>query len=142
MSVLKMTDSPTDMLAAVSKGNPGCLMLLLEIMKKHESIDPQAVMGGIGLVMLLDSYEIYGTDAYILYGDKCNHDLRTFLMLMRATQLGLFSLKRLKELSKDQMREIELSKEELDSLDEKVCAKLTEFKRKEEPVEEVCHGRI
>ena len=51
------------------------------------------------------------------------------LMLMRATQLGLFSHIKLKEMAADQMRQVNLSDEEMADLDEKVCEQLKDFAR-------------
>ena len=48
---------------------------------------------------------------------------------MRATQLGIFDVNRLKELAGDQMRTNVISEEEFMELDNKVCAELTDFMR-------------
>lgn len=88
-------------------------------------------MGGIGAVMILDTWEIYGTDIYVLWNDKCNRDVRQMLMIMRATQLGFFSHERLQEMASDQMRQINLTDEEWEDLDNKVCERLEDFARKE-----------
>ena len=102
------------------------------IMEKHNDIDPQAIMGGLGAIMILDTWEIYGSDIYILWNDKCGRDVRQMLMLMRATQLGFFSHERLREMAGDQMRQVNITDEEMEDLDNQVCERLTEFARKEE----------
>ena len=127
MSRIKLEDSMLELIAKMSDGNPGAVMSIMQIIEKHDKIDPQAVMGGIGAIMILDTWEIYGTDIYILFNDKCDRDVRTMLMLMRATQLGFFPHTRLKEIAADQMREINISDEEMASLDKQVCERLDQF---------------
>jgi len=116
-----------DIVMKMSKGNPGAVTAIMDIIDKHKSIDPQAVMGGVGAIMILDTWEIYGTDIYILYSDKCGKDVRKMLMLMRATQLGFFSHQKLQNMASDQCREINLNDEEWQSLDDKVCEQLSGF---------------
>ena len=62
MSRIGLTDHPLDMLVKMADGNPGAVGALMDIMAKHDEIDPQAVMGGTGAVMMLDTWGIYGTD--------------------------------------------------------------------------------
>ena len=131
MSRLNLTDSLLDVVTKMSDGNPGALNSIMEIVNKHDEIDPQAGLGWLGAIMMLDTWEIYGTDIYVLFNDKCDRNVRTFLMLMRATQLGLFPHKRLKEMSGDQRREVNITDEELTDLDKLVCEQLTEFKKPE-----------
>ena len=52
-------------------------------------------------------------------------------MLMRATQLGLFSDEKLRKIANNQTRELLLSKEEMDGLDKKVCEQLDQFMARE-----------
>jgi len=127
MSRLELTDNTMSALMKMAEGNPGAISAMMEILEKHDSIDPQAMMGGLGAIMLLDTWEIYGTDIYILFNDKCNRDVRQLLMLMRATQLGHFSDVKLKQMAADQMREINLTDEEWTDLDDKVCSELDQF---------------
>lgn len=50
-------------------------------------------------------------------------------MLIRATQLGMFSHTKLTEMAHDQMRSIDLTEEEFKELDDRVCAELDKFKK-------------
>ena len=127
MSRIELTDTTMSALVKMAEGNPGALTAMMDILDKHESIDPQAFMGGLGAIMALDTYEIYGTDIYVLYSDKCGRDVRTMLMLMRATQLGFYPVASLKALAADQTRDVNISAEALDALDVKVCKALEEF---------------
>ena len=114
MSRLGLEDTLTSSMVKMAEGNPGATVAMIEIMKNHDRIDPQAFMGGLGAILALDAHEIYGTAIYILYNDKCNRDVRKMLMLMRATQLGFFSHLKLKEMAADQMREINLTEDGFD----------------------------
>lgn len=130
MARIKLEDTVQDVLVKMSDGNPGAISCMMAILQEHDKIDPQAFMGGLGAILLFDTYEIYGTNIYILFSDKCGRDVRKMLMLMRATQLGYFSHLRLREMASDQMREINLTDTEWKELDDKVCETLKEFTRK------------
>ena len=83
----------------------------------------------MGALMILDTWEIYGSSIYVLFSDKCNREVRRMLMLMRATQLGLFSHLKLKEMAADQSRQVNLTEDEFAELDQKVCGRLERFAR-------------
>lgn len=129
MSRIELTDTVTDMMVKMSDGNPGAITAMMMMLQEAEAIDPQAILGGVGAVMQLDTYEIYGSDIYVLYNDKCGRDLRRMIMLMRATQLGKFPHSRLKEMAADQMYKVNLSEEEWKELDDYVCDTLEDFAR-------------
>jgi len=113
----------------MAEGNPGAISALMETIKEHDSIDHQAFMGGIGAILILDTWEIYGSDIYILFNDKCQRDVRKMLMIMRATQLGHFSHTKLKEMAADQAQKVNITDDEWKELDDKVCDQLKDFKR-------------
>lgn len=129
MSRIVLTDNLISAMTKMSDGNPGALSAMMAIYEAHDEIDPQVVMGGLGAILSLDTYEIYGTDIYILFNDKCGRDPRKMLMIMRATQLGLFSQSKLNKMAADQARSVDLTDEEWKDLDDKVCAQLDGFKR-------------
>lgn len=129
MSRIQLRDTLADVVTKMSEGNPGALDAMSRIIKEHNAIDPQAAMGGMGAILLLDTWEIYGTAIYILFNDKCDRDIRRMLVLMRATQLGFFPSNRLKEMAADQMRQVNLTEEEWADLDKEVCEALKEFAR-------------
>jgi len=129
MSRIELKDTITNVIVKMAEGNPGAISTIMAILEQHDKIDPQATIGGIGVLLLLDTYEIYGTDIYVLFNDKCNRDVRQMLMLLRATQLGLFSSDKLKEMAYDQMGEINLTDDEWNALDDKVCDRLSDFQR-------------
>lgn len=129
MSRIKLEDSIMDALVKMSDGNPGALTAMQNMLMQGENIDPQGALGGTGAILDLDTWEIYGSDIYILWNDKCNRDVRRMLMIIRATQLGNFSHEKLKAMAADQRREINLTDDEWEEQDKFVCEFLPEFKK-------------
>lgn len=93
---IKLSDTTMDVMTKMSEGNPGALSVLMQMLMDTK-IDPDNAMGGLGNILMLDTYGIYGTDIYILNNDICNRDLVKTLAVLRATQLGMFSSKILKD---------------------------------------------
>ena len=89
MEKIKSTDSTMDIILKMSDGNPGALNAIMQILEPN-NIDPDNSLGGFGVVLLLDTYGIYGTDIYVLYSDICGKDLAKTLAVLRACQFGLF----------------------------------------------------
>jgi len=129
MCRIQLEDSAIDMVTKMSDGNPGAITAMMEIIAKHDSIDPQAAMGGIGAILILDTWKIYGSDIYILFNDKCNRDVRKMLVLLRAVQLGHLSETKLRQMASDQMREVDLTEQEWLDIDKTVCDELEQFQR-------------
>ena len=134
MSKIELTDSTFDVVMKMSEGNPGAADAIMQMLKGGEEIDPQGLMGGFGNILMLDTWEIYGTEIYILWNDKCQWDLRKLCVLLRGCQLGLFPVKTLKNMASDQMRKVEISDEEYQKLDDAVCEALPEFQKPKEEV--------
>lgn len=126
-SRIDLMDNTISAVSKMSDGNLEAINAMMMILKEHDAIDPQAAMGGMGAILSLDTYKIYGTDIYILYSDKCGKDIRRMLMILRATQLGFFSNTKLKEMAHDQMRQVNLTEEEWKELDNQVCEQLEQF---------------
>ena len=129
MSRIELTDSFMISLVKMAEGNPGAITAMMDIIAKHDEIDPQAFMGGMGAVMMLDTWEIYGSDIYVLWNDKCGQDVRKMLMIMRSCQMGNFSHEKLKEMAADQCRQIDLTAEEWQAHDDFVCGELEQFQK-------------
>jgi len=127
MTIIKGDETMVEVFVKMSKGNPGAASALAEIWKEAPAIDPDNMLGGLGVILSFDTYGIYGTDIYILFNDQCYRDVRELLMLMRATQLGFFSETRLRQMAGDQMRSDVLTQEEMDELNDKVMAELPKF---------------
>ena len=126
---IELTDNVMEILVKMSEGNPGALNAMGDILKNHQKIDPQAMLGGMGLILAFDDMGIYGTDIYVLYSDKCEKNLRKLCVLMRVNQLGFLSSSKVLEMAKDQRRQINLSEEEFTELDKKVCEQLEDFQK-------------
>lgn len=94
---IQLTDNPMQIMFKMSDGKPGALNALMELMKKGESIDPDSAMGGLGLILILDTYGIYGTDIYVLHNDICRREINLMIACLRACQLGLFPSATLKQ---------------------------------------------
>ncbi|RLI66848.1 MAG: hypothetical protein DRO67_00295 [Candidatus Asgardarchaeum californiense] len=131
MTKIELTDNLQDVVVKMSEGNSGGLTAIMEILQKTEEIDPQNAMGGLAHILSLDTYGIYGSSIYVLWSDQCNRDIRELIMLLRATQLGFFSIDKLKAIANDQMGRYLLTQEEMDELDTLVTERLPEFKKRE-----------
>lgn len=88
MSRIKLEDTVEDALLTVADGNPAAIMIMTRILKEAAAIDPQDCLGGLGVIMDLDTYGIYGPRIWMLYSDVCGKDLVKMLAVMRALQLG------------------------------------------------------
>ena len=128
---LKLEDSPQEMIAKMTDGNIGAIAAMMQIMENCTEIDPQNAPGLFGILASFDDMELYGTDIYVLWSDKCGRDVRRLLMLMRAVQLGFFDQGKFIEMGKDQSRQINLTEEEFADLDKRVCEELEEFAKPE-----------
>lgn len=89
----RLTLDDTGITAAhkLSGGNPGALRVLIEANNHAGDIDPDAMMGGMGVWLALDSFGIYGSEIWMLYKDVCGEYLPRFLAILRAIQLGFVS---------------------------------------------------
>ena len=88
---IELKDSFTDILVKLSKGNPGAISVLTQMIKHTTTIDPDAAMGPLAHLLNLDSFSIYGPRIWMLYKDVCKQDLATMLAVLRAVQLGKLS---------------------------------------------------
>lgn len=129
MSRIELTDNIQDIVIKMADGNPGAVMALVELIQNNERIDPESMLGPFGAIMYLDSNEIYGSDIYVLFSDKCDKNIRKFIMLLRASQLGKFFVNRLKDMSLDQMYKLNIEPEEWDKIESDVLESLPEFSK-------------
>ena len=88
---IQLTDTVMDIMLKMSDGNPGAAITLVEMLQTGGIIDPDNAFEGLGPILSLDSYGIYGTDIYVLHNDICGRDMVKTLAVLRAVQLGLFS---------------------------------------------------
>ncbi len=88
---IKGTDSMMDVVMKMMDGNPGALTVCMEILQKTEEIDPDCALGGLGTLLSLDTYNIYGSRIWMLYKDVCKQDIVKTIAMLRACQLGILS---------------------------------------------------
>lgn len=124
MSRIQITDNTLNVVSKMSECNPGAMAALCAILKEHDAIDPQSAMGGLGAILMLDTWGIYGSDIYVLWSGKCQKDCRKMLMIMRACQMGNFSHMKLKEMAAGQS---DLTPEQWQAQDDWVCSQLQGF---------------
>ena len=85
--------NPMDMAIALSGGNPGALNVLLQSANRHVGIDPDDFAGSFGLMLHLDSMQLYNERIWMFYKDLCSQHLGKMTAVARANQLGILSLK-------------------------------------------------
>jgi len=91
-----MMDSIESMIIKMADGNPGAARALMELLT-DSTTDPDSALGGVGKILSLDDYGIYGTDVYVFYNDICERDVKKMIGVMRAVQLGLFEAETLRD---------------------------------------------
>jgi len=89
MTKIVGTDSLSDIAYKMSEGNPGAINVLVDIIIHGSTVDPDNILGGIGIILSLDSHGIYGPDIWILYKDVCGENLANLIALLRGVQLGI-----------------------------------------------------
>ena len=97
MSIIHLTDTAQDIVLKMSGKNPGALSVLMSALERGHKIDPQGVMGGVGIILLLDNFGICGSDIWILYKDVCGESLPAMFALVRSVQLGFLDKEALLE---------------------------------------------
>lgn len=92
-SKIDLTKNPSlmDCIISLSEGIPGAAVVLAESVKNNSIIDPINALGAWGPIVLLDSYNIYGSDIWILYKDICHQSISKFLGILRCAQVGIIS---------------------------------------------------
>lgn len=101
---LELKDNVITVVTKMSEGNPGALNILMQLLSTSNDIEPDNLMGGMGTILNLDSYGIYGSDIYVLFNDICDSDLVLFTAVLRACQLGLFDARVLSDATQRQDR--------------------------------------
>ncbi len=86
-----LTDTGTDAIIKMCGGNPGALWVLMEIIKGAGQIDPDGLMGGMGVILSLDTHKIYEERIWMFYKDVCGGNLTDMLGVLRAVQLGFLA---------------------------------------------------
>ena len=68
----------TDAVVAMAEGNPGAIRVMAELVND----------GPVGLLTIaaLDTKHVYGSQIWLIYSDKCGHDLRRFVEYIHHVQ--------------------------------------------------------
>ncbi len=85
---LDLTDTGMSAAIKLAEGNPGAISVIVGILKDGEWIDPVG-MGGLGTMLMLDTFHIYGSRIWMLYKDVCGQDIIKTMAVIRACQLGI-----------------------------------------------------
>jgi hypothetical protein len=89
MTRITGTETVKDMLIKMCDGNPGGLNVMMAILEEQKRIDPDTAMPGVMGVLMLDTYEIYGSRIWIFFKDCCDSRIEGVLACQRVVQLGL-----------------------------------------------------
>jgi hypothetical protein len=90
---ITLDDSMMSAIMKLSEGNPGAMNVCIKLVKEAPDIDTDDVMGGLGTLLMMDSYQIYGAKIWMLYKDVCKEELWKMIAVLRASQLGFLSSK-------------------------------------------------
>jgi hypothetical protein len=75
----------------MTEGNPGATSVCMELIEKEKTIDKDSAIPGLGSLLSLDAYAIYGADIWMLYKDVCGKDIEKTIAALRSCQLGFTS---------------------------------------------------
>lgn len=81
---IALTDSTIQVVTKMSDGNQGAAITLMQMLKTGSTIDPDGFAGGLGFILLLDTYGIYGSDIYVLNNDICDSNMNKTCAVLRA----------------------------------------------------------
>lgn len=88
---LTLEDTNMSAILKLSEEIPGAIKVCAEILNKGGDIDPDSALGGLGTLLLLDTFGIYGTRIWILYKYVCKQDLTKTIAILRAVQMGIIN---------------------------------------------------
>lgn len=93
--ITSLEQTGMEVLLSLADGNPGAVSVMAKVIKHMPEVDPTAWHPWLPIFML-DQYEIYGPDIWVLFKDVCGKEIVYFLAFLRAKQLGLIPLEELK----------------------------------------------
>lgn len=86
---ITLGDTTLSAMARLAEGNPGGLTVCIRLVQYGPQLDPDNVMGGLGMLLSLDTLGIYGSHIWILYKDICGESLLRTAAILRGCQLGI-----------------------------------------------------
>lgn len=88
MTRIEFHDSVKSATLKMVDGNPGAISVCTQLLA-NEIVDPDSALKSIGsLLLLLDSFGIYGSRIWMLYKDVCDEDIVKTIAVLRARQMG------------------------------------------------------
>jgi hypothetical protein len=85
---IELNMSILDVLMTMCDGNPEAITALNDLYSNGTKHDPDAWCGGLTQILMLDTYEIYGSRIWMFYSDVCKKHLGVMVALIRAVQMG------------------------------------------------------
>jgi len=86
---IKKTDTSIAATIKLAEGNPGAMTVCVRIINEGAIIDPDNFLGGIGILLSLDTFKIYGIRIWMLYKDVCRENLPMTIAVLRGCQMGM-----------------------------------------------------
>lgn len=87
-SRVTLEDNVMDVIVKLAEGNPGAAVVCTNILGQAGVVDPDDALGGLGVLLSLDTEGIYGPRIWMLYKDVCKENMVDMLGVLRARQLG------------------------------------------------------
>jgi len=88
---IKAEDTPIHMILKLSERNPGAIVVCTQLLNEGDNIDPDACLGGLSMLLDMDTFGIYGSRIWMLYKNVCKENLVNTITVLRACQLGFIS---------------------------------------------------
>lgn len=86
---LKLNDNAMTSTVKMAGGNMGAMRVCIELIKHGGTIDSHCFAGGLGILMLMDTFTIYEEYIWMLYKDVCEGSLVKTVAMLRAVQMGI-----------------------------------------------------
>jgi hypothetical protein len=86
---MRIKNSIAETFCAMSQGNPGAIETLVRVYAEAKKVDNEDSFEGLGPIMILDHFNIYGYQICILANKICHGSLVHFLAVTRGLQLGI-----------------------------------------------------
>lgn len=95
MTRISLDDSVMSAILKLSDKNPGALTVCVNLFTEGKYIDTDNILGGLGILLNLDSSGIYAERIWMLYKGVCKESLVHTIAVLRAHQMGIISIEQL-----------------------------------------------
>lgn len=120
MGRIKLSDTTTQAIIKMSEGNPGATVAIATIIKTPDAVPIQVSLSPMDIIIMLDAWEIYGSDIHALFKYKCKGRVHRLLMLITATYLGFFPELEIKKMAADHDSKINITDDKWQEISKKV----------------------